>query len=190
MRRPCYPQRVGGSPWLLQQPRFGSLSTNTSTLFTSRTWTSSTAPSRRDIWARSTTGGCSAPCCKLLSVASSNTAISLQETRLQVSPTRFRVPDTCLMRQDDLPERIITKAPLLCIEVMSPEDRLPRLINRCHEYLAIGVPVVWIIDPGRRSAHILATDSSVAELRTGTLELARPPIQLSLSQVFSGLKQL
>lgn len=114
----------------------------------------------------------------------------VQETRLQVSPTRFRVPDTCLMRQEDLPERILTRAPLLCIEVMSPEDRLPRLVQKCHEYLAMGVPTVWILDPIRRAAHILGSDSSLTEVRSGTLDLVDPPVCLSLQAAFSGLKPI
>ena len=41
-----------------------------------------------------------------------------QEVRTQVAPTRFRVPDTCLIAAGAKPNRIIREAPLLCIEVL------------------------------------------------------------------------
>jgi Uma2 family endonuclease len=34
-----------------------------------------------------------------------------QEQRVQVSPTRFRVPDTCVIRAEDEPDRIVTAPP-------------------------------------------------------------------------------
>ncbi len=112
----------------------------------------------------------------------------VQETRTQVSPTRFRVPDTCLMRREDLPERIIAKAPLLCIEVMSPEDRLGRLVTKCYDYLAMGVPEVWILDPQKRIAHVLHADRSLTEIHKGSLKLANVGVDLPLTIAFAGLQ--
>ena len=104
-----------------------------------------------------------------------------QELRVQVSATRFRVPDTCLLPADRLPARIVTEPPLLCIEVLSPEDRLPRMRTKCQDYLRMGVPEVWVIDPERKLALILQPNSE-AELREGTLEFRG--IQVSLSALF------
>src|ERR1700761_7990118 len=49
--------------------------------------------------------------------------------RFQTRSTRFRVPDlvVTLGRSD---EQILTKAPLLCIEVLSPQDRVSRINER------------------------------------------------------------
>ena len=112
----------------------------------------------------------------------------IQEIRTQVSPTRFRVPDTCLMRKEDLPERIIARAPLLCIEVMSPEDRLGRLVTKCYDYLAMGVPEVWILDPQKRIAYVLRADRSLTEVYEGSLELASIGVDLPLAVAFAGLQ--
>ena len=74
------------------------------------------------------------------------------EQRLQVGPARFSVPD--LVITDGKPaEQVLTVAPLLCIEVLSPEDRLYRLRVRAEEYIAIGVPEVWIVDPMTLQAY-------------------------------------
>lgn len=69
------------------------------------------------------------------------------ELRLQVSPTRFRVPDIMLLRRDAPDEQIITHPPLVCIEILSPEDRFGRIEERIADYLSFGVRDVWVIDP-------------------------------------------
>src|SRR6185437_791017 len=68
------------------------------------------------------------------------------EVRLQVAPRRFRIPDVCCFRKR-LEGRIITEPPVLCIEILSPEDRFSRVEARIADYLAMGVPYVWVIDP-------------------------------------------
>ena len=42
------------------------------------------------------------------------------ELRVRVSPTRFRVPDLCLMRADWPKTPVVEEAPLLPIEILSP----------------------------------------------------------------------
>jgi hypothetical protein len=44
--------------------------------------------------------------------------------RIQVSPTRFRIPDVCVMPADW--KRLAEKTPLLCLEVKSEECSLER----------------------------------------------------------------
>src|SRR5450755_848698 len=45
------------------------------------------------------------------------------EQRVQVASARFRVPDVTVMRASDPFETIITMAPLLCIEILSRDQR-------------------------------------------------------------------
>ena len=103
---------------------------------------------------------------------------------MQVSPTRFRVPDTCLLPANELPDRIIVKAPLLCIEVLSPEDRLTTLQRRCKDYLEMGVPEVWLLDPATRSAYVMKGDTTTA-YRTGALKLEAAGLEIALGDIFS-----
>jgi Uma2 family endonuclease len=44
-------------------------------------------------------------------------------------------------------EQIIRHAPLLCIEILSPEDRLNAMRKRVQDFLDMGVAEVWIFDP-------------------------------------------
>ena len=46
------------------------------------------------------------------------------EQRVQVAATRFRVPDVTVTRASDPYEAIITIAPVLCIEILSRDDRM------------------------------------------------------------------
>jgi Uma2 family endonuclease len=49
------------------------------------------------------------------------------EQRIRVSASRYRVPDICVTV--GLPdEQVFTTAPFLCIEILSPEDQMPRVL--------------------------------------------------------------
>jgi Uma2 family endonuclease len=97
------------------------------------------------------------------------------ELRVQVAANRFRVPDLCILAPDAPEEQIVTTPPILCIEILSPEDQLSRYEERLNDYFAMGVPSCWIIDPGSRRAWV-ATPGNLAEagdgvLRSGDLEM-------------------
>jgi hypothetical protein len=55
-------------------------------------------------------------------------------------------------------EQIITHPPILCIEVLSPKDRISRLQDRVDDYFAMGVPHVWILDPESRRGYHYTVD--------------------------------
>jgi Uma2 family endonuclease len=91
---------------------------------------------------------------------------ALPEWRFQTRPTRFRIPDVVVTRGKP-DEQILTKPPLLCIEILSPEDKVSRTNLRIQEYLDFGVPVVWLVDPAERRVWVYrksgmkeATDSA------------------------------
>jgi Uma2 family endonuclease len=114
--------------------------------------------------------------------------IVVQEQRLQVSPTRFRVPDTCIIRTEDEPNRIISAPPVLCIEVLSPEDRYNRIQARCEDYLRMGVPEVWVFDPETMTVDVLTTSGSTKRT-DGILKLEGTPIQLDLAALTTAMRR-
>ncbi len=75
------------------------------------------------------------------------------EYRVQVGPTRFRVPDLTVIRAGGAPQPILRTPPLLIIEILSPEDTLSRLQERVTDYLQSGVEHIWLIDPSTRRAY-------------------------------------
>ena len=79
--------------------------------------------------------------------------LAVPEWRFQIKPTRFRVPDVVVIRGKSK-ERILTQTPLLCIEILSPEDTISKTNRRVQDYLEFGVPVVWVIDPTEQKIWI------------------------------------
>jgi Uma2 family endonuclease len=75
------------------------------------------------------------------------------EWRFQVRPNRFRVPDV-VVTFGRSQERILTTVPILCIEILSPEDTVSRVNERIQDYLQFGVPVIWVVDPKERRIWI------------------------------------
>ena len=92
----------------------------------------------------------------------------MPELRLRVSPTRVRVPDVCVFLSDP-GERVPTRAPFICIEVLSPDDRLSRVQVRINDYLDMGVRYVWVLDPETRQADIATAAEGFREVKTGVL---------------------
>lgn len=76
------------------------------------------------------------------------------ECRLQVTPNRFRVPDILVLRQGVTARPYPTTAPLICVEVLSPEDTWARTRVRLDDYRLMGVENIWILEPVTRSAFV------------------------------------
>src|SRR5580692_9127860 len=73
------------------------------------------------------------------------------ETRLRISPTRYRVPDVCVYEIEP-EEQVFQTAPWIVVEILSPEDRMSRMQQKIEDYHGIGCPNIWIPDPWRRKA--------------------------------------
>ena len=109
------------------------------------------------------------------------------ELRLQVSPTRFRVPDIMLLRRDAPDEQIITHPPIVCIEILSPEDRFGRIEDRIGDYLSIGVRDVWVIDPVVVQGYRCAGANPRDWLHSNRLAVEGTPIVVDLTAIAADL---
>jgi Uma2 family endonuclease len=107
---------------------------------------------------------------------------ALPELRVRIAARRFWVPDICVTIGNP-GERILSKPPLLCIEILSPEDRMSRIMERIGDYRSFGVPNIWIIDPATHKGYS-ATDCGLLEARDGFLRTASPDFALSLEELF------
>jgi Uma2 family endonuclease len=88
----------------------------------------------------------------------------------------LRMPDLSFVARSRLPGGrapigFLYMAPDLAVEVLSPDDQ-PRLVaDKVLEYLAVGVRLVWVIDPesGRGTVH--RADGTTLEVdASGTLD--------------------
>lgn len=104
------------------------------------------------------------------------------EQRVRVGLRRYRVPDICVVRGGRSPEQVFTQPPFLCIEILSTEDRLKRIEERIADYLKMGVPTVWLIDPAGPKAWIYRGES-VAEVTDGVLRTSDPEIYVPIAEL-------
>jgi Uma2 family endonuclease len=104
------------------------------------------------------------------------------EQRVQVSPSRFRLPDLCVMLGEPEGE-IFTTPPFLCVEILAPEDRMGLVLLKVADYLNFGVPYVWVIDPRKRTATVY-TANAVIPVSDGILRTQNPDIALPLADLF------
>jgi len=112
----------------------------------------------------------------------------LGDTRTKVSSSRVRLPDVAIVREDEtLGEKIMTTPPLIAIEILSPDDRLHRVIPRLQEFLSMGVEHVWLLDPIDRVAYTLTAAGGLLPADGPRLTLPNSPIYLDLPGIFSAL---
>ena len=111
------------------------------------------------------------------------------DTRMQVSPTRFRVPDLSITSIAAPKEQILRTPPLLCIEVLSPEDTLRKMRRRVEDYFTLGVPHIWIFDIQLRNVTICHPKDADTLQSTGNLTIPNTPISLPIAQIFAALDE-
>lgn len=108
------------------------------------------------------------------------------EQRIRVAPTRVRICDLVLLRASTPRERVTETPPLICIEILSPEDRLSRAELVLADYLAMGVENLWLIDPLRRSASTFDT-AGLHHANPANLSVPGTAIKLDLTGPFAAL---
>ena len=106
----------------------------------------------------------------------------LPEQRVQVSPTRFRVPDVIVLKLPQPDEAVVSSPPFICIEILSPDDSMEDMQERIDDYLRFGVPHVWIISPRHRKAYV-ASSSGIVEA-SGVLSTKDPQIEVPIPALF------
>lgn len=69
---------------------------------------------------------------------------------------------------------LIDGVPVLAVEILSPNDTQEEINDKIDEYLTVGVPLVWIIDPRRHTVTIHRPDQE-PELVNVRQELSGEP---------------
>lgn len=108
--------------------------------------------------------------------------LPITELRMRVRENKYRVPDVVITRGKP-DEQILTKPPLLCIEILSPEDRLSRLNGRVQDYLEFGVPVIWVIDPAEKVVWIYRRNGMERAMGE-SVQLDGTPVEVPFSEIF------
>ena len=107
------------------------------------------------------------------------------EQRVQVSPRRFRIPDVCVVLADSPIEAIFHHPPFICIEILSKDDTFKSVTERLDDYVAMGVPNIWVIEPQTRRGYVYNSDG-LLEAKGGVLRVANSEIAVPLTSIFEG----
>ena len=105
------------------------------------------------------------------------------EQRVQVKPTRFRVPDVCVYIGSEPDQQVFRIPPFLAIEILSKEDRASDLQEKLDDYLSFGICFVWVIDPRTKRGYTYSLQDGCETVRPG-LFTKGPEIDLPVEQLF------
>ena len=84
--------------------------------------------------------------------------------RLTRNPDTVLAPDAAVVRLDRLPSPeaqvgFLELAPDLAIEIVSPTDRWATVSSKVDAYLAAGVQLVWLVEPGPRTIRVYSANA-------------------------------
>ena len=107
------------------------------------------------------------------------------EQRVQVKPTRFRVPDVCVYIGSEPDEQVFHTPPFLVVEVLSKDDRPGEIQEKIRDYTDFGVRFVWVIDPESRRGYVYTKRDSF-EAKDGVLRTQEPRLEVVVEDILSG----
>ena len=110
-------------------------------------------------------------------------------------PHTVRVPDASFVRASRLPEGgigpgFLKFAPDLAIEVLSPSETASELQAKLDDYHAAGTPLIWVVEPIRRTVTVVASDLPGQWLHEDdTLDggAVLPEFHCAVSRIFEGI---
>lgn len=111
--------------------------------------------------------------------------VGVIEQRIRVAEGRVRICDVSMLRADAPREPVTETPPLICIEIMSPEDRLSRAKLVLTDYLKMGVEHIWLIDPQRRAWYTF--NAQGLHEQDGPLTATKTTISVDIEALLSRL---
>lgn len=110
-------------------------------------------------------------------------------------PHTVRVPDVSFVRAERLPEHgsgpgLLKMAPDLAVEVLSPSETASDLEEKLDDFTVAGTPLIWVVDPVRRTVRIIDRNAPVQWLREGdTLGGGSviPGFSCAVNEIFEGI---
>jgi Uma2 family endonuclease len=103
--------------------------------------------------------------------------------RIRVALDRYRVVDVCVVPLPEPDEQVFTQPPYICIEILSPDDTFPSMQDRFDDYLKMGVPNVWLLEPASKRAWWISQDGHFEAL-DGVLRTRDGQVVLPISELF------
>lgn len=108
------------------------------------------------------------------------------EITVRIRAEKYLVPDLIAQRRDHIQDPYPTEPVHLCIEILSPDDRLSEVLAKCEDYHDWGVETTWIVDPETRRAWEYRKGHQLSEVPAAG-SLHAESIEIPLAEVFSVL---
>ena len=107
---------------------------------------------------------------------------ALSEVSVRLNATKFLIPD--VIAAPTIQSPYPTEPVLLCVEILSPDDRVGAMLAKCELYHAWGVPFCWVIDPEKQTAWLYNSGGEPERIeRGGTLTAGE--LSVRLEELFS-----
>jgi Uma2 family endonuclease len=106
----------------------------------------------------------------------------------------YRIPDLTVFQiavlEQDTAEKApndpyLWKAPELIAECLSPANRRGKLASLLADYVAIGVPEVWLINPQNREVAVHGLEGETERLREGHVRSGRLGVTVDLAELWN-----
>ena len=108
--------------------------------------------------------------------------------RIRLAPGHYRVPDLSVYTQPAPRDPVFSTPPFIAIEILSADDRMSRIRRKIDDYLAFGVPYIWVIDPEARKADVY-TPGGFYAAEDLILRTENPAIEVPLPELFAALDE-
>ncbi len=103
------------------------------------------------------------------------------ELRVRVAADRYRVPDVAILDRGLPIEQIITHPPIAVFEILSPEDKLTRMMAKLADYERMGVRTILVLDP--QGSHFQYRNGALEPLPPQPFDLPDGKCRFDLAEV-------
>ncbi len=103
------------------------------------------------------------------------------ELRVRVAADRYRVPDVAILDRGLPIEQIITHPPIAVFEILSPEDKLTRMMAKLADYERMGVRTILVLDP--QGSHFQYRNGALEPLPPQPFDLPGGKCRFDLAEV-------
>ena len=107
------------------------------------------------------------------------------------------VPDVAVYRWDRVPltpegkvANVFREPPDIAVEIVSPDQSVPKIVEKCRWYVAHGVRIALLVDPDHLTVWLFRPDAEPAVLRGADridLDAVLPGFELTVDALFATL---
>jgi Uma2 family endonuclease len=113
----------------------------------------------------------------------------LIEVRTQIiERARYRIPDVMLCPVPLPDGKIVNSVPSVVLEILSPDDRMPRQLERFRDYKKVGVRHIVLLDPEELIAFRFE-DGSLLQTQFTSLDLPTGAVPFDTTALFQQLAE-